>query len=64
MFSVTPSGLTPVSNRKRCSRPALVTVTRTENPCSATSASGTCPSAIVADGRIGVLPGPARRAGP
>ena len=41
MFSVTPSGLAPVSNRNRCSRPPLVTVTSAENPCSAISASGT-----------------------
>ena len=27
MFSVTPSGLVPASNKNRCSRPALITVT-------------------------------------
>ena len=64
MFSVTPSGLAPVSNRNRCSRPALVTVTSAEKPCSATSASGTWPPVIVVVGRHGPLPIRTRRAGP
>ena len=64
MFSVTPSGLVPASNRNRCSCPALVTVTRTENPCSAISASGACPASISADGRGGPLPKAGRLAGP
>ena len=42
-----------------CSCPALVTVTSTENPCSAMSASGTCPSAIIASGRHGLRSPPA-----
>ena len=54
MFSVTPSGLVPASNRNLCSCPALVTVTSTENPCSAISASGTRPPAIIASGRRGL----------
>ncbi len=64
MFSVTPSGLVPASNRNLCSCPALVTVTSTENPCSAISASGTRPSAIIASGRHGLRARSTRRAGP
>ena len=64
MFSVTPSGLVPASNRNLCSCPALVTVTSNENPCSAISPSGVRPSAIIASGRHGLRAGSARRAGP
>jgi hypothetical protein len=45
MFSTTPSGLVPASNSSLCSRPAFSTVTSTENPCSAISASAPLPSA-------------------
>ena len=64
MFSVTPSGLVPASNRNLCSCPALVTVTSAENPCSAISESGTRPSAIIASGRHGLRARSNRRAGP
>ena len=64
MFSATPSGLVPASNSSRCARPARVTVTSAENPCSAISASGTWPAAIIGAGRDGPRPTGARRAGP
>ena len=48
MFSTTPSGLAPASNRIRCRRPCLVTVTSTEKPCSASSCSGASPPSMVA----------------
>ena len=42
----------------------FVTVTKSENPCSATSASGAQPPAISEAGRRTFSPGPARCAGP
>ena len=51
MFSATPSGLVPVSNKTVCRVPSLDTSTSTEKPCSATRASGTSPPSMVVAGR-------------
>ena len=56
-------GWCPASNRTRCSRPVLRTVTSTENPCSAISESRVCSPAIIEDARCR-CGGPGRLAGP
>jgi hypothetical protein len=54
MFSTTPFGLPSASN-SACRRASpFLTVTKAENPCSATSASGTCQSVITAHGIVGL----------
>ena len=50
MFSVTPSGLAPVSNRTVCSRPAPWSLTSAEKPCSARRPSIAWPPSITAEG--------------
>src|SRR5262249_35904850 len=52
MLASMPSGLTPVSNKKRCVRSPFVTVSRSDSPCSAINWSGTRPSIIVALGSV------------
>ncbi len=53
MFSVSPSGVSPASNRTVVVRPAFSTVTRAENPCSARSASPVRPFSRKRAGRSG-----------
>src|SRR5439155_72274 len=66
MFSTMPSGVTPVSNRKRCTASPERTVTSAENPCSAWKASMPTPASSVRTATVAIFgpPRAGRLAGP
>src|SRR4051794_9678761 len=64
MFSTSPSGVMPVSNRIRCSRPPRRSVTSAANPCSARSAPKASPRSRTGAATRGPEPITGLRAGP